>query len=64
MEVDLVQAIELSAQLNIYAYDAYVIACAINQNCPLLSLDAGLIRAAKASGLDVLEVINADADIS
>ncbi len=64
MEVDLVQAVELAAQLNIYAYDAYIIACAINQNCPLLSLDAGLIRAAKAVGVDILEVTPTDADIS
>ncbi len=64
MEVDLVQAVELASQLNIYAYDAYIIACAINQNCPLLSLDAGLVRAAKAAGVDVLEVEQVDADIS
>jgi len=56
VEVDLIQAIELSAKLNIYAYDAYIIACAINENCPLLSLDAGLIRAAKTLGIHVLEV--------
>lgn len=56
LEVDLVQAVELAAQLNIYAYDAYIIACASNQNCPLISLDSGLIGAAKAAGVDVLEV--------
>jgi predicted nucleic acid-binding protein len=64
VEVDLVQAIELASQLNIYAYDAYIIACAINQNCPLLSLDAGLIRAAIAAGVDVVEVRQANADVS
>jgi predicted nucleic acid-binding protein len=46
----------LSAQLNIYAYDAYIIACAVNQNCSLLSLDTGLIRAAKFAGVSVLEI--------
>ena len=64
MEVDLVQAVKLAAQLNIYAYDAYIIACAISQNCPLLSLDAGLARAAKAAGVDILEVEQVDANIS
>ena len=64
MEVDLVQAVELASQLNIYAYDAYIIACAINQQCPLLSLDAGLIRAAQGVGINVLEVTQGDADIS
>ena len=63
-DVDLLQAVELAAQLNIYAYDAYIIACAINQNCPLLSLDSGLIRAAKAAGVDVLEVKQTNANIS
>ncbi len=64
VEVDLVQAIELASQLNIYAYDAYIIACAINQKCPLISLDSGLIYAAKAAGVEVLEVAKTDADIS
>lgn len=56
MEIDLVQAVDLSSQFDIYAYDAYIIACAINLNCSLLSLDAGLIRAAKAADVDVIEV--------
>ena len=63
VDVDLIQAVKLAAQLNIYAYDAYIIACAINQNCPLLSLDSGLIRAAKAVGVDILEVAQTDANI-
>jgi predicted nucleic acid-binding protein len=63
-DVDLVQAVALASQLNIYAYDAYIIACAINQKCPLLSLDSGLIRAAKACGVDVVEVTQTDANIS
>lgn len=50
------QAVELSSSLNIYAYDAYVIACAINQRAPILSLDRGLIESAKSIGIDCLEV--------
>lgn len=64
IEIDLVQAVELASHFNIYAYDAYIIACAINQKCPLLSLDAGLMRAAKAAGVDVLEVTQTDANVS
>ncbi len=63
-DVDLVQAVELASRLNIYAYDAYIIACAMNEKCPLLSLDSGLIRAAKAAGVDVLEVTRTDANLS
>src|SRR5687767_9614755 len=39
LDVDLTQALELAGRLNIYAYDSYIIACAVNQNCSLLSLD-------------------------
>jgi predicted nucleic acid-binding protein len=50
------QAVELSARLNVYAYDAYVIACAMNQRAPILTLDRGLIERARGLKLDVLEV--------
>ena len=56
VDVDLVQAIDLGSRLNIYAYDAYIIACAIHQKCPLISLDQGLIQAAKRVGVEILEV--------
>jgi predicted nucleic acid-binding protein len=54
-EVGLKQAVELSARLNVYAYDAYVLACAINQRAPLLTLDGGLRERARELKLDVLE---------
>ena len=54
-EVGLKQAVELSGRLNIYAYDAYVLACVINQRAPLLTLDGGLRERARELKLDVLE---------
>jgi predicted nucleic acid-binding protein len=57
-DVPLKQAVELSRQLNIYAYDAYVIACAINQRAPILSLDDGLLERARSLKVEVLEVGN------
>lgn len=63
IDVDLAQAMEMAARLNIYAYDAYVIVCAANQNCPLMSLDHGLIHAAKAAEIDILEA-SSNADLS
>jgi predicted nucleic acid-binding protein len=57
-DVPLKQAVELSRQLNIYAYDAYVIACAINQRAPILSLDGGLLEGARSLKVEVLEVAN------
>ena len=56
IDLALKQAVELSARLNVYAYDAYVIACAASQRAPILSLDSGLRARARELKLDVLEV--------
>ena len=53
--VGLKQAVELSARWNVYAYDAYVLACAINQRAPLLTLDSGLRERARELKLDISE---------
>jgi predicted nucleic acid-binding protein len=55
-DVALKQAVELAARLNIYAYDAYVIACAVNQKAPILTLDNGLRMHARELKLNVPEV--------
>jgi predicted nucleic acid-binding protein len=54
-EVGLKQAVELSARWNMYAYDAYVLACVINQRAPLLTLDGALAQRAHELKLDVFE---------
>jgi predicted nucleic acid-binding protein len=64
MDIDLTQALEIASRLNIYAYDAYFIACALNQKCSLLTLDGGLSYAAKAAGVNVMEVNRSDAEVS
>jgi predicted nucleic acid-binding protein len=56
IDVALKQAVELSARLNVYASDAYLVACAVNQRAPILTLDRGLIERAREVKLDVLEV--------
>ena len=50
------QALELAGRHKIYAYDAYVIACALNEDCGLLTLDGGLSHTAKVVGVDIVEV--------
>jgi predicted nucleic acid-binding protein len=50
------QAVELSHKLNIYAYDAYIIACAMNQRAPILSLDSVLNERARSLNLEVIQV--------
>jgi predicted nucleic acid-binding protein len=56
VDIELTQALRVAARLDIYAYDAYLIACAEIQGAALLSLDRGLIHAAKVAGISVLEV--------
>ena len=56
IDVDLKQALEIVDKHKVYAYDAYMIACALNRSCPLLTLDGGLAYAAKAAGVEVWEV--------
>jgi predicted nucleic acid-binding protein len=56
VEVDLAEALEIAANQNLYAYDAYLLACARSQRTALISLDKALIRSAKATGLDTIEV--------
>lgn len=56
IDVDLGQSLELSDRLNMYGYDAYVLACALNLRSPLLTLDKKLAAAAPAVGVRVLEV--------
>ena len=56
VEIDFARAVEIAFDLNIYAYDAYLIACAQKKKCALLSLDRGLKHAAKRVGITVLEV--------
>lgn len=55
VDVDLEQALEIVDKHKIYAYDAYMIACALDRDCPLLTLDGGLAYAAKAAGIEVWE---------
>jgi predicted nucleic acid-binding protein len=41
---------------DLYAYDAYIIACAQENQCSLISLDKGLLQAARVAGVSFLEV--------
>ena len=54
--VDLEQAVELSEQMNIYAYDAYVLVCALRTGLPLITLDRGMAAVASQIGVRTLEV--------
>ena len=58
VEVSLHESIRISAERKIYAYDAFLIACARDQRCRLISLDRALLQASVDSGIQVVEVPN------
>jgi predicted nucleic acid-binding protein len=55
-EVELDRALEVAEELDLYAYDAYVIVCALQHRCALVSLDRGLVTAAARVGVKTLEI--------
>jgi predicted nucleic acid-binding protein len=56
VDVAIENAVAVSADLGIYAYDAYMICCAQQIGAPLLTLDARLKASAAKLGVNVLEV--------
>lgn len=55
-DVELSRALRIAAQTNMYAYDAYYLACAVSRNAPLLTLDKQLRSAAQEVEADLLEL--------
>ena len=55
VDVELDETLRLADALDTYAYDAYLIRCAVKYKAPLLSLDQGLIHAAKAMNIQIVE---------
>ena len=56
VDVSLADGLELAQRYGLFAYDAYMLACAQKYRCPLLTLDQALARAAEAAGVEVVEV--------
>jgi len=56
VRVDLENAMSIADQTESYAYDAYVLDCAVRHAAPVLTLDRGLQRAARKIGVKLLEV--------
>lgn len=53
---DFVHVLNLSKQINMYAYDAYFLDCAIRHRAPLLTLDRKLKAAAQSLNVETMEV--------
>ena len=56
VEPDFSNALQLSKSTNIYAYDAYLLDCAIRHKSPLLTLDSRLESVAQSLNIKTLEV--------
>lgn len=54
VDVDLSHALALAARFRMYAYDAYLLSCAVQSRTPLLSLDSALNAAASQMGIQIL----------
>ena len=56
VETNIANALRLSKEINMCAYDAYLLDCAIRYKSPLLTLDQKLKAAAQSIKIDTLEV--------
>jgi predicted nucleic acid-binding protein len=56
VQTDIPNALRLSKDIKMYAYDAYLLDCAVRYKSPLLTLDLKLKAAAQSIKIDVLEV--------
>ena len=56
VEPDFFNSLSLSKKINMYAYDAYFLDCAIRYKSPLLTLDQKLKAAAQILNIETLEV--------
>ena len=56
LDVPLHEIVKYANSLNIYAYDACMIACAQVAHAPLITLDSGLRDAARRARVNVVEV--------
>ena len=57
VNIDMKAALRLAHDLGIYAYDSYMLDCALRHRCPLLTLDGALKAAANRAGVEILEVM-------
>jgi len=56
VDIDLEASLEIASQLNIYAYDAYLIQTAKQYKLPLMTLDKNLAQYAEQKGVKVVKV--------
>lgn len=52
VSIDMSNVLSIAAAVNVYAYDAYFLDCALRHAAPLLTLDRKLGRSARIVGVD------------
>jgi predicted nucleic acid-binding protein len=55
VQIRIDEALKLALRWNIYAYDAYYLQCARENELPLLSLDGNMLKIAKAMKISLVE---------
>jgi predicted nucleic acid-binding protein len=55
VDIDLTASLDIALQHGLYAYDAYLIQCALATKAPLLTLDRSLRRVAASAGSTLLD---------
>jgi predicted nucleic acid-binding protein len=56
VDIDLGASLDIALEHRLYAYDAYLIECALMTKAPLLTLDFPLRRVASEAGVTILEL--------
>jgi predicted nucleic acid-binding protein len=56
LDVELELSLRIANELDIYAYDAYILRCAQKYRSPLVSLDRFMVSCAKNMNIEVMEV--------
>jgi predicted nucleic acid-binding protein len=55
VQIRIDEALKLALRWNMYAYDAYYLRCARENELPLLSFDGNMLKIAKAMKITVME---------
>ena len=56
VNVDMANVLSIASQVNAYAYDAYLLDCALRHTAPLLTLDQSLRRAANELNINLVNL--------
>ena len=56
VDVELEDSLKIAQQFEMYAYDAFLLRCALKYKLPLITLDQTLVMSARKAGISLIEV--------